>query len=233
MAEGEKIFVGYDRSEHNAYVVCRKSILRRSSIPVEVIPLRQEVLRAVGLYWRARDPLASTEFTYTRFLVPALCGYLGPALFVDADFLFLADVAELFALYDPFYAVACVHHEHNPREEQKMGGAVQTVYPRKNWSSLMLFNCGHPEVVNNLNIPAANLRTGAYLHRLVWVRDEFIGSVPEEWNWLCGHSSPDIKPKAVHFTRGLPTIHPECANEPYADLWIKELSGDNRCGTRE
>ena len=224
MAEkSKKIFVGYDRSEHNAYVVCRKSILRHASIPVEIIPLRQEVLRSLGMYWRPRGPKAATEFTYTRFLVPALSGYKGCALFVDTDFLFLADIAELFALYDPFYAVQCIHHEHQPMEQEKMGGAVQTQYERKNWTSLMLFNCGHPDVVNHLSLGNIGMQNGTYLLRMEWVHDEFMGELPPEWNWLCGHSSMDLKPKAVHFTRGLPSLHAGCENEPYADLWLKEM----------
>lgn len=225
MAEEKKhrIYIGYDRSEHLAYVVCRKSILSRASIPLEIIPLRQEELRATGLYWRPRGPKASNEFTYTRFLVPSLCGYYGSALFVDSDFLFLTDIAELFALYDPFYAVQCVHHAHKPEEQVKMGGAVQMQYERKNWASLMLLHCGHPDIVDNLSVGAVNSRSGAYLLRMEWAQDMFIGSLPHEWNWLCGHSPMDLKPKAVHFTRGLPGIHSGCENEPYADLWLKEL----------
>lgn len=219
----KKIYIGYDRGEHNAYIVCRKSILNRASVPIEVIPLRQEELRATGLYWRSRDPLASTEFTYTRFLVPALNGYNGCALFVDLDFLFLADVAELFTLYDPFFAVQCVRHNHQPEEQEKMAGTIQTRYPRKNWTSLMLLNCGHPDMVRNLTMAAVNEQSGAYLHRMQWVSDYFIGGLPESWNWLCGHSNVEIKPRAVHFTRGVPTIHPRCESEPYADLWMEEL----------
>ena len=224
MAEkSKKIFVGYDRSEHNAYVVCRKSILRHASIPVEIIPLRQEVLRDVGLYRRISGPKQSNEFTYSRFLGPALCGYRGEALFVDSDFLFLADVAELFALYDPLYAVQCVRHEHHPPEQEKMGGAVQTQYGRKNWTSLMLFNCAHPDVARNLTPLAVSTKPGLWLLGLEWAKDIFIGTLPSEWNWLCGHSSMDLKPKAVHFTRGLPSLHAGCENEPYADLWLKEM----------
>ena len=219
----KKIFVGYDRSEHNAYMVCRKSILRHASIPVDIIPLRQEVLRSLGMYWRPRGPKASNEFTYTRFLVPALAGYHGPALFVDCDFLFLADVADLFALYDPFYAIRCIHHDHRPEEQVKMGGAVQMQYARKNWASLMLFNCGHPDVVNHLSLENIGVQSGAYLLGMEWAHNEFMGEIPPEWNWLCGHSSMDLKPKAVHFTRGLPSLHAGCENEPYADLWLKEM----------
>ena len=117
------VFVGWDSREDIAYRVCRHSILRRASIPVEVTPILQDALRAEGLYSRPADPLASTEFTYSRFLMPALAGYRGWALFCDCDFLWLADIAELFALADDRYAVYCVHHDYRPRESSKMDGA--------------------------------------------------------------------------------------------------------------
>ena len=104
-----------------------------------------------------------------------------------------------------------------------MGGAVQMQYARKNWASLMLFNCGHPDVVNHLSLENIGVQSGAYLLGMEWAHNEFMGEIPPEWNWLCGHSSMDLKPKAVHFTRGLPSLHAGCENEPYADLWLKEM----------
>lgn len=223
--EKKKVFIGYDRSEHLAYVVCRKSMLSRASIPLEIIPLRQEALRAAGLYWRFRGPKQSNEFTYSRFLVPALCGYQGAALFVDSDFLFLADVAELFALRDPFYSVQCVHHDHRPPEQEKMGGAVQMRYERKNWTSLMLLNCSHPDVTNRLSVDDVNAQSGAYLLQMQWTIDEFIGKLPEQWNVLSGYTSCD-NPKAIHFTSGIKMIHGERFpyNEQHDKLWEKEYA---------
>ena len=104
-----------------------------------------------------------------------------------------------------------------------MGGTAQTQYERKNWTSLMMFNCGHLDIVNHLGMETLNTRSGAYLLRMEWAQDLFIGALPSEWNWLCGHSPMDLKPKAVHFTRGLPSLHAGCENEPYADLWLKEM----------
>ncbi|KAF2922437.1 hypothetical protein DAI22_07g113500 [Oryza sativa Japonica Group] len=138
-AETFRVFVGYDSREDIAYRVCRRSLLQRSSVPVAVIPIVQQELRSAGLYWRERGPTESTEFSFTRFLTPHLAGYRGWALFVDCDFLFVADVAELARMADPRYAVLCVHHDYAPKEATKMDGAVQTVYPRKNWSSMVPF----------------------------------------------------------------------------------------------
>jgi lipopolysaccharide biosynthesis glycosyltransferase len=216
------VFVGWDSREDIAFRVCRHSILRRASTPVAVTPIIQSELREQGLYTRALDPLASTEFTYTRFFVPHLMGYRGWALFCDCDFLFLADVAELFALADDRYAVMCVHHDHQPRENWKMDGAVQTVYPRKNWSSLVLYNCGHPK--NRILTPElVNRETGSFLHRFQWLDDAEIGAVPETWNWLEGwNEKPETgHPNVVHYTRGGPWFD-AWRYVDYASLWLAE-----------
>ena len=138
-----KVFVGYDSREDIAFEVCRQSIYNTASVPVEVIPLRQDKLRSQGWYWRDEDKLGSTEFTFTRFLVPFLTDYKGWALFIDCDFIFKQDIADLFALADDKYAVMCAHHDYTPKEGQKMSGKAQLPYPRKNWSSMVLWNCGH------------------------------------------------------------------------------------------
>ncbi|RVW77607.1 Protein CDI [Vitis vinifera] len=123
-----KIFVGYDPREDIAYEVCRYSILKRASIPVEVIPIKQSELRKKGLYWRERGKLESTEFSFSRFLTPYLANYDGWAMFVDCDFLYLADIKELRDLVDDNCAIMCVQHDYAPKETTKMDGAVQTVY---------------------------------------------------------------------------------------------------------
>lgn len=216
------IFIGWDSREDAAYRVCRFSMERRASRPLHFVPLRQKALRALGLYRRAADPLASTEFTYSRFLVPHLAGYLGWALFCDCDFLWLGDVSEIFALADDRFAAICVQHNHRPTETRKMEGAAQTVYPRKNWSSLVLYNCGHP--ANRVLTPeVVNRETGAFLHRFQWLDDAMIGALPETWNWLEGwsHLPEDGPPQAIHFTRGGPWFD-AWQDVAYADLWIAE-----------
>jgi lipopolysaccharide biosynthesis glycosyltransferase len=216
------VYVGWDSREDIAYRVCRHSILKRSSVPVAVEPIIQSEMRERGLYTRPVDPLASTEFTYTRFFVPYLMGYRGWALFCDCDFLFLADIADLFDLVDDRYAVMCVHHDHQPRENWKMDGAVQTVYPRKNWSSLVLYNCSHPK--NRVLTPElVNRETGSFLHRFQWLDDADIGAVPETWNWLEGwNEKPESgHPNAVHYTRGGPWFD-AWRYVDYGSLWLDE-----------
>lgn len=216
------VYVGYDSREDIAYEVCRFSLERHASRPVDVRPLKQQALRDQGLYWRPADPLASTEFTYTRFLVPALAGYRGWALFCDCDFLWRADVAALFALADDRFAAMCVHHDHRPTEAWKMDGRQQTLYPRKNWSSLILYNCGHP-ANRALTVEVANTQTGSYLHRFQWLDDALIGALPETWNWLEGWCAPppDGPPKVVHYTRGGPWFA-NWQDVTYGDLWLAE-----------
>jgi len=218
-----RIYIGWDRREPEAFEVARHSLVRRASMPIEVHPIKLDELRARGLYWRDHDPLAATDFTYSRFLTPHLAGYTGWVLFCDCDFLWLADISELVALAETTKALYCVQHDYRPTEATKMDGAVQTVYPRKNWSSLMLFNCDHP-AVRTLTPELVNTATGAYLHRFQWVADDEIGALPIEWNWLEGWNAKPATgtPKAVHFTRGGPWFD-QYKNVDYADLWLAEL----------
>lgn len=228
-----RVFVGWDSREDEAFKVCRHSLHARASGPISVKPLRREVLREQGIYSRNVDALASTEFTYSRFLVPHLAGYQGWALFCDCDFLWLEDVRKLARLADDRYAVMCVHHDHHPPEERKMDGRVQTQYPRKNWSSMVLYNCGHP--ANAVLTPElVNSETGLFLHRFMWLDDALIGSIDENWNWLEGWSSTPEggTPNVIHFTRGGPWFE-EWRVVEYADLWRAERAEWRAAGGTE
>lgn len=218
-----KIFIGWDSREDIAYQVAKKSIEDLASGPVEIIPLKQHELRDQGLYWREIDKLAATEFTFTRFLIPELCDYDEWALFIDCDFVALDDVKKLFSQKDDKYAVMCAQHDYTPKEGVKMDGQQQTIYPRKNWSSMMLINCSHPsnkkvtkELVNDPEI------TGAYLHRYSWLDDSEIGELSHEWNWLVGwYQEPqDGHPRFLHYTEGGPWFdnYQDCE---YANEWYK------------
>ena len=222
-----KIFVGYDTREDIAYQVCKHSI--ESLCPTaEVIPLKQNELRNDKLYWRSEDKLASTEFTFTRFLIPHLMNYDGWALFIDSDIVFTENVKNLFDLADDKYAVMCAQHDYTPKPGTKMDGQVQTQYPRKNWSSVVLWNCGHPS--NQQVIPSmVNKETGKFMHRFSWLKDEEIGEISHEWNWLEGwYKEPkDGKPKAIHFTEGGPWFKGK-QDVDYANLWIETA---NKTGT--
>ncbi len=219
-----RVYIGWDSREDIAYQVARRSLINNASIPVEVIPLKLAELVEQGLYTRDIDPLASTEFTYSRFLVPHLAGYKGWAVFVDCDFLFFGDVAELAQYQDPSKAVMCVHHDYTPKETTKMDGVPQSAYPRKNWSSFMLFNCDHPSA-QSLTPEIVNRETGAYLHRMQWAKDEEIGSLPTGWNWLEGWYDKPAQgyPQAVHYTRGGPWFD-AWQEVDYGDEWRAEAA---------
>lgn len=224
-----RVFIGWDSREPEAYDVAKSSLLRHATIDLDVVPIKLQDLVDQGLYTREVDPLASTEFTYSRFFTPYLAGYEGWALFFDCDFLWLDDIAPLMDSCDPEKAVVCVQHDYTPKETHKMDGQVQTAYPRKNWSSFMLFNAGHPST-QQLTPERINQETGAYLHRMAWAKDEEIGSLATGFNWLEGWNSvaEDGPPRAVHFTRGGPWFE-EWQDVDFGAEWLAEharISGE-------
>lgn len=216
-----KIFIGYDSRENEAYTSCINSLSISSDIELDIRKLDQHELRHAGHYYREVDKLASTEFSFTRFLIPHLTNYRGWSLFCDCDFIFLEDVQELFDLCDDNYAVMVCKHDYKPKSATKMDGKVQHQYPRKNWSSLVLWNNSHPKN-KLLTKDIVNTETGQFLHRFSWLSDEDIGDIPIQWNWLVGwYKEPqDGSPKALHFTEGGPWFN-EYENCEYSDVYKK------------
>lgn len=219
-----RVYVGWDSREDIAYQVCEHSILNRSK-DIEVFPLKQQELRDKGVYTRDVDKLASTEFTFTRFLIPFLNNYDGWAIFCDCDMVFLVDADEIFKQADDKYAVMCAQHDYTPEEGTKMDGQLQLQYPRKNWSSMVLFNCGHPSnkrlTKELINDPET---TGKYLHRFSWLQDDEVGELSHEYNWLVGwYKEPkDGSPKVLHYTEGGPWFD-NMRDCEYSDIWKKEV----------
>ena len=226
-----KVFVGWDVRERLAFEVCRHSILSRTR-SAAVRALDEAELRACGLFTRPKlpgerwDVLSgapyATDFALTRFLVPVLMKGRGWALFCDADFLFTAPLDELFALADPSKAVMVVPHAFPLREVEKMDGRAQQPYPRKWWSALMLWNCGHPSNEPRAMLSRVNEWPGRDLHGFRWLADHEIGRLPDTWHWLEGYSEPTAEPPAaIHFTRGGPWF-PTWQHVAHADLWRRE-----------
>ena len=217
-----KVFVGYDPREDIAYQVCKHSILTKQPA-ADVRPLVQKELRDAGWYTRPADKLASTEFTFTRFLVPELANFKGWAVFMDCDMILTTDIKQLFDQADDRYAVMCVQHDYTPKEGMKMDGQKQTVYPRKNWSSVVLFNCAHPSnarlTQDMVNDPELN---GAYFHRFSWLKDEEIGELDHTWNYLVGVYDDIETPNLIHYTEGGPWFenYRDCE---FHQLWKDEL----------
>lgn len=229
-----RVYMGFDPRDTLAFEVAAFSLRKHASVPVEIRPLKDWELRAQGVYGRTawinaegqrfdgRDGApSSTDFSYLRFLVPALEAYCDAwVLFTDPDVLWRADVAELFDLARADKAVMCVKHDHRPHEALKMTGTLQRRYARKNWSSLMLLR---PAANRALTKYRVNLESKDWLHRLAWLADEEIGALPEAWNWLAGWSPPTVEPKLVHFTRGTPDMAGH-EDEPFAGEWWRALA---------
>lgn len=215
-----QIFIGWDPREAVAYHVLCHSLMRHASCPLSITPVMQGSLRTMGLYTREPDRRASTEFSLTRFLVPYLCGYEGWALFLDCDMLCQDDISQLFAqgMASPDRALRCVQHDYVPSTTIKMDGCVQTSYPRKNWSSVMLFNT---ERCRALSPEYVNRATPADLHQMRWLSDEEIGAMPIEWNWLVGEYPSHPAAGLLHYTLGGPWL-PGAPQGAEAKLWLGE-----------
>jgi hypothetical protein len=211
------IYIGFDPRETVAWHVLTHSIMARSSMPVSFIPLSLQNLGP--LMWRERNPLQSTDFSFSRFLAPHLSGYQGWSLFMDCDMLVMDDIAKLWALRDDRYAVMCVKHDHDPRETTKFLDAPQTAYQKKNWSSVMLFNNARCKA---LTPEFVNTASGLELHQFKWLdSDEDIGGIPSEWNHLVGYQPKRSGAANAHFTIGGPYFN-EYVGCEYGDEWLGE-----------
>ena len=218
LTETLQIYIGYDEVESVAYHTLAHSVINRSSVPVSIHPIKLSLFDK--MYSRQRDPKQSNEFSFSRFLVPYLQGYTGWALFMDCDMMLRTDINELFKLRDPTKSVMVCQHDYTPSDKTKYLGNVQYQYPRKNWSSVMLFNCAHQHC-RNLTPEYINTAPALALHRFNWTEDERLGSLPLEWNWLVGEYkyNPDVK--NIHWTVGGPWFY-EYENTDYANEWFKE-----------
>jgi len=215
MAEIARIFIGFDSKEVVAYHVLAQSIIEHASTPVAFSPIVLSHLQ--GLFTRERNALQSTEFSFSRFMVPYLSGYEGWSLFVDCDMLARADIAELWSLRDERFAVMCVKHDYQPKTETKFLGQTQTKYQKKNWSSVMLFNNRRCRA---LTPDFVNTATGLELHQFKWLDgDDQIGELPSAWNHLVNEYDYRGDAKLVHFTDGGPYFD-EYRNDDYAEEWF-------------
>jgi lipopolysaccharide biosynthesis glycosyltransferase len=211
-----KVFIGFDPREAVAYHVCCNSLIRHSSAPLSFTPLALNNLSS----YREMHSDGSNQFIYSRFLVPHLMSYSGWALFIDGDMILRDDIAKLWALRDESKAVMCVHHNYKTKAPVKYLGSRNQDYPRKNWSSVVLWNCAHP--ANRAVTPEfVQEATGAQLHRFTWLTDDQIGQLPIEWNWLPDELGPNPEAKLLHFTLGTPCFH-EYADSPMAAEWHRE-----------
>lgn len=210
------VFIGYDPREAIAYHVCANSIIRQSSEPVSLHPLALNLLKD----YKEKHKDGSNHFIYSRFLVPHLMNYTGWAIFMDGDMILRTDIKELWDLRDDSKAVMVVHHDYKTRMTEKYLGAKNENYPRKNWSSVILWNCNHP--ANRVVTPDfVQNATGAQVHRFTWLDDNLIGELGKEWNWLPDEFGANSNAKLLHYTLGTPSFH-EFATTPMGEEWHRE-----------
>lgn len=226
-----KIFIGYDPVESVAWHTMAHSIFEKSSVPIAIIPINLANMKS--FYKRERDPKQSNEFSFTRFLVPFLCDFQGYALFFDCDMLLRSDISEILNVIEsqPNKAIYVVKHDYQPRDDIKYLNTVQYAYPRKNWSSVVLWNCAHP---SNRKVTSdfVNTSTAMDLHRFTWLKDSEIGDLDVRWNWLVGeYDNPPKDVKNVHWTVGGPYFD-EYKNSDFSDEWFLEKSMMTFCKQR-
>lgn len=225
------IYVGYDPKESLYTDILIKSIKVNTKDRYIIVPIIQKNMRDFGYYNRTsffendieldtidQKPF-STQFSFTRFLVPFLTN--GLVLFMDCDMFVRSDITEIFDMYDKHIPIKCVKHNHEPIETLKMDNIIQTKYRKKNWSSFVLWNCDHPDI-KKLTLDDVNTKHGSWLHGFEWTDN--IGDIPHEWNWLDNHSPENLNAKNVHFTTGGP-IYPNWIgnrdiDRKYAQEWI-------------
>lgn len=217
------VFIGFDPRESVAYHVCSNSIIRHASCPAAITPL---TLSSIAAYQEVHTD-GSNEFIYSRFLVPFLMNYEGWAIFMDGDMILRDDIAKLWELRDESKAVQVIKHDYKTSKKIKYLGARNEDYPRKNWSSVIIWNCAHPS--NQVLTPAFVERaSGSELHRFSWLRDEQIGGLPIHWNWLPDEFGPNQEAKLLHWTLGTPCFI-DFSTAPMAEEWHRERAIMQHC----
>ena len=205
--------VGFDQREAIAYHVFCQSVIDLATVPVHFLPLAENSLNQ----YKELHADGSNQFIYSRFLTPYLMNFSGWAIYADGDMVCQADISELWSLRDESKAVQVVKHDYKTKSLKKYLGNINEDYPRKNWSSLILWNCSHPE--NSILTPDfIQGQPGSYLHRFSWLKDDLIGELEAEWNWLAIEYPENPNAKIIHYTLGTPCFK-DYANESMSDVW--------------
>ena len=209
------IFIGFDQKEAIVYHTFVQSLIEKSSVPLSIIPLAENNLN----FYNESHSDGTNKFTYSRFLIPYLMDYNGWAIFVDGDMVCLSDIKELISYFDPKYAVSVVKHDYKTKQKLKYFGQKNEDYPRKNWSSVIIWNCSHPKN-KQLNPSFVNNKEGSFLHRFKWLNDQEIGDLPKSWNWLAIEYPEKDNLKLIHYTLGTPCFK-DYANTSLSEFWKK------------
>jgi hypothetical protein len=218
MVDTIRLVVGFDQREAVAYHVFCQSVLEKASAPVSFLPL---VRGSIPGYVEYHSD-GSNHFTYSRFLVPYLFDYNGWAIFVDGDMVCNDDILRLWAMRDETKAVMVAKHEYISKHSVKYLGNHNRNYPRKNWSSVVLWNCSHPS--NLILTPDfISSKDGAFLHRFHWLNEDLIGEIPLLWNWLATEYDAINDASLIHYTLGTPCfLDYRCSD--MSDYWHEAFS---------
>ena len=216
-----KIYIGFDQRESVAYHTFVQSLIDHASIPLDITPLAVKTLKG----YEEKHEDKSNDFVYSRFLTPFLNDFKGWAIFVDGDMICQTDIKELLDLRDNSKALQVVKHDYKTKANQKYLGNINQDYPRKNWSSVILWNCAHPK--HKLLTPnfIAN-ESGKYLHRFSWLEDSEIGGLPKEWNWLATEYPNNDQANIIHYTLGTPCFK-DYRDTEMSDIWLKKYDRMN------
>jgi len=211
-----KIYIGFDQRESVVYHTFVQSLIDHSSLPLAITPLAVKTLKG----YEEKHEDKSNDFVYSRFLTPFLNDFKGWAIFVDGDMICQTDIKELLDLRDNSKALQVVKHDYKTTASQKYLGNINQDYPRKNWSSVILWNCAHPK--HKILTPdfIAN-ESGKYLHRFSWLDDNEIGELPKEWNWLATEYPNNKQANIIHYTLGAPCFR-DYRNTEMSDIWLKK-----------
>jgi len=208
------IFVGYDERESVAYHTFCQSVMDHASGPVSFIPL---VNRHFAKFYNDKNNTGTNAFNRSRFLIPYLMKHTGWAIFADGDMVVKDDIYKLWDMREMDKAVMVAKHDYKTKFPVKYLGSENSDYPRKNWSSLILWNCNHfanrhltPDVVEKVD--------SAHLHRFKWIDDNRIGEIPKEWNWLVSEYPKNEDARLLHYTIGTPCFN-EYKNCDHAHEW--------------
>ena len=209
------IVVGFDQKESVAYHTFVQSVIEKSTIPTRFMPLS---IRSLTNYKETHKD-GSNDFIYSRFLVPYLMNFNGWAIYADGDMVCLEDIKKLWDLRDDKFAVQVVKHDYKTKVKSKYWGNKNEDYPRKNWSSVIVWNCQHPK--NKILTPDfISEKEGSFLHRFSWLEDIEIGELPKTWNWLALEYKEKKNLDLIHYTLGTPCFK-EYSNKSLSEFWKK------------
>ncbi len=211
------LVIGFDQREAIAFHTFTQSVIEKTSLPIKIIPLAIQSLKN----YAENHTDKSNDFVYARFLTPYLNNFQGWAIFADGDMICQADIKELWDMRDEKKALLVVKHRYKTKSKKKYLGNINEDYPRKNWSSVILWNCNHPK--HRILTPnfVAN-QTGKYLHRFSWLDDNDIGELPKEWNWLAIEYPSNLNAKLIHYTLGTPCFK-DYFNSDMSEIWHSAL----------